>query len=245
MCFRFARASAAWLLLAAALSTAATQPGWSETLRLRIGPDSNACGLTLPKRPGHQAVILWLHGGMRSDKTTKGWTALLPLLTYAPPGAYYLCSPSAFAGQDWLTPPGVAHIDALLDYIALHYPKARLRDLILVGVSDGCLGALHYAEVGKYKPVHFVLFSCFPPLAVPENELFTRPEYTTTRWDVFQGGHDRLFPAQIVFPLLRQWHQVNPKVTLHLEPDGEHDFSWWADHVPQEIRNQFAVSGPE
>ena len=212
--------------------------GWSEPLQIRLGADSNACGIILPKPLKRLPLILWLHGGMRSQKTTKGWEAdrfLPPLLK---PGSYYVCSPSAYAGADWLTPAGIAHIDALLDYMERHYP-VRMKELILVGVSDGCLGALRYAREGGHKPARFILFSSYPPLAVDTDELLHQPAFTSTRWDIFQGGRDRLFPSAQVFPLLRDWAKLNPKVTLHLYPEGEHDFSWYVDHASPEIREIF------
>jgi len=212
--------------------------GWSEPLQIRVGPDSNACGLILPAPLKSRPVVLWLHGGMRSQKTKKGWEAdrfLPPLLK---PGSYYVCSPSAYAGADWLTPAGMEHIDALLDYMERHYP-VQMKKLILVGVSDGCLGALRYAREGRHKPARFILFSSYPPLAVDVDELLHQPVFTTTRWDVFQGGKDRLFPSDQVFPLLRKWAAANPQVTLHLYPEGEHDFSWYVEHATPEIKKLF------
>ena len=212
--------------------------GWSEPLQIRIGADSNACGIILPKPLKPRPVILWLHGGMRSQNSIKGWDAEKALLPYVKPGSYYLCSPSAYFGADWLMPEGMAHIDALLDYLARHYP-VRMDKLIIVGTSDGCLGALRYARVGKRKPQRFILFSSCPPLAVDANDLLSNPVYTKTRWDVFQGGHDRLFPSDQMFPLLQNWAEANSQVKLHLYPEGEHDFSWYGEHVAPEIRRLF------
>ena len=219
-------------------SAEAGETGWSEPLAIRLGSDSNACGIILPKSLQPHPLILWLHGGMRSGKTTKGWTAEQALPPFLKAGSYYLCSPSAYAGADWLTPAGMAHMDALLDYMEHHYP-VQMKGFILVGVSDGCLGALRYAREGKHKPARFILFSSCPPLAVSIEDLLNQPIYTTTRWDVFQGGKDRLFPADQVFPLLRDWAKVNPKVTLHLYPEGEHDFSWYMEHAAPEIKKLF------
>ncbi len=212
--------------------------GWSEPLKLRLGSDSNACGIVLPKSPKPHPLILWLHGGMRSPNAEKGWTAEQALPPFLKPGSYYLCSPSAYAGADWLSPEGTAHIDALLDYMARHYP-VQMNKLIVVGVSDGCLGALHYASAGKYKPARYVLFSSYPAIVVNPDDLLHRPAYASTRWDVFQGGRDRLFPSEEVFPLLREWAKANPKVRLHLYPEGEHDFSWYMANAAPEIRRLF------
>jgi acetyl esterase/lipase len=212
--------------------------GWFEPLKLKLGPDSNACGIILPKPLKSRPVIMWLHGGMRSRNTAKGWEAGRALLPLLKPGAYFICSPSAYMGSDWLSPAGLAHMDALLDYLARNYP-ARLDDLILIGVSDGCLGVLRYAREGLRKPGRFVMFSSYPPLAVNQDDLLKDPVYTSTRWDVFQGGRDRLFPAAQVFPLLQAWAKANAGVRLHLYPEGEHDFSWYAGHAAPEIKKLF------
>ena len=211
---------------------------WSEAKTLRLGPDGNACGLVAPASAKPAGVILWLHGGMRSGTDNKGWTAWQAPLPFLRPGSKYVCSPSAFAGADWLTEAGQAHIEALLDYLD-DSTAARLDDLILIGVSDGCLGALRYAKFGKRHPTRFVLISSYPALAVDTATLIRDRAYTFTRWEVFQGGRDRLFPATAVFPLLRVWAGANPKVRLHLYPEGEHDYSWYARQAGGELRKAF------
>lgn len=229
----------ALLGLCLSLVFGASKPArWAETQHLLLGPDQNACGVTVPIPAKRHGIILWLHGGMRSQNPAKGWDAHRALLPFLKPGSYYLCSPSAHAGADWMGPAGMAHIDTLLDYMAKHYP-VRMDSFVLVGVSDGCLGALNYARLGKYKPLHFVLFSVAPTLVVDPRDLQTVPAYSASRWDIFQGGHDRLFPAEAVFPVLQAWAQANPKVKLHLYPDGEHDFSWYIDHATPEIKALF------
>lgn len=228
----------AFFLIGIACAIQVNAVGWFEPLRLKLGPDSNACGIILPKPLKSRPVIMWLHGGMRSQNTVKGWEAWRALLPFLKPGAYFLCSPSAYMGADWLSPEGLAHMDTLLSYLARNYP-ARLDDLILIGVSDGCLGVLRYAREGMRKPKRFVMFSSYPPLAVNPDDLLKDPVYAFTRWDVFQGGRDRLFPTDQVFPLLQAWAKANTKVRLHLYPEGEHDFSWYAEHAEPEIKKLF------
>ena len=212
--------------------------GWSEIIKVRIGPDSNACGIVLPKPLKSLPLIVWLHGGMRSQNETKGWEAQSAILPFLKPGSYFVCSPSGYAGADWLTPEGMAHIDALIDYMEHHYP-IRKDKLIFVAVSDGCLGAIRYASEGKRNPLKYVLFSSCPPLAVDPGAILSQPVYTKTRWDIFQGGRDRLFPSDQIFPLLQEWARVNPRVKLHLYPEGEHDFSWYKENAGLEIRKLF------
>ena len=208
----------------------------AEVIRLKVGEDGNAAGILVadPVHPG--PVILWLHGGMRSTRMDKGPDAVVTLQPFLPAGRGLLCSPSAYRGSDWTQPAGLAHIEALLDSVAARYPHARMDRLIIAGVSDGCLGALHYAARGKRKPTRFLLFSVHPGLVLTPGQLRDEPAFNSTRWDIFQGGKDRLFPSAEVFPLLKDWARANPRVKLHLYPDGEHDFGWYAENAPEEIR---------
>ena len=208
----------------------------AEVVRLQVGTDGNAAGILVsnPTRPG--PVILWLHGGMRSARMDKGPDAVVTLRAFLPAGRGLLCSPSAHRGSDWTQAEGLAHMEALLDSVAARYPRARMDSLVVAGVSDGCLGALHYAARGRRKPLRFLLFSVHPALVVTSEQLRADPAFSTTRWDIFQGGNDRLFPAVEVFPILKDWARANPRVKLHLYPEGEHDFSWYAMNTPNEIR---------
>jgi hypothetical protein len=210
-------------------------------IRLAVGKDANAAGIRVsdPSRPG--PVILWLHGGMRSVRPDKGPDAVGALAPFLPAGKGLLCSPSAYSGSDWLQPAGLAHMEALLDSVAARYPRARMDSLIVAGVSDGCLGALHYAARGRRKPLRYLLFSVHPGLVLAPEQLRGDPAFSATRWDIFQGGRDRLFDSAEVFPLLRDWARANPRVKLHLYPEGEHDFGWYAENAKGEIRK--AVAG--
>lgn len=229
-----------YLLLGFVLSANASPAAWGEPVVLRVGPDGNACGLLPPRPLKPRPVILWLHGGMRSARDDKGLTAMQTLRPFLNEGSYYLVSPSAHAGEDWLTPAGLRHMEALLDTLAAAYP-VRMDSLIVAGVSDGCLGALHYAAAGKRRPLRFLLFSAYPQIALSEENLLNAPAFRTTRWDIFQGGRDALFPSADVFPLLRKWEKANPRVRLHLYPEGEHDFSWYAEHAAGDIRKLFGA----
>jgi hypothetical protein len=179
---------------------------------------------------------------MRSARQDKGLTAMVALKPFLKDGAYYLASPSAFTGAEWTTPAGLRHIEALLDTLAALYP-VKMDSLVIAGVSDGSLGALRYAIAGKRKPLRFLLFSAYPQAAVSEETLWSAPAFRTTRWDVFQGGRDALFPAAEVFPTLQKWGAANPRVRLHLFPEGEHDFNWYGAHAPAEISGLFGRAG--
>lgn len=231
-----------WALVVFAGRAPATPAGWSAPETLYVGADRNACGLIRPEPLVSRPLILWLHGGMRSTKRDKGLTAMQALKPFLKDGAYYLASPSAFAGEDWTTPAGLRHIEALLDTLVSRYP-VRMDGLIIAGTSDGSLGALAYAVRGKRKPHRYLLFSAYPQVLLSEETLLNAAPFRTTRWEVFQGGRDALFPAAEVFPLLQRWSAANPKVRLHLFPEGEHDFNWYGAHARTELGALFGKAG--
>jgi pimeloyl-ACP methyl ester carboxylesterase len=194
-----------------------------------VGPDSNLCGITLPqKKPTRKiGLILWLHGGMSSNNSAKGAEAHRVLLPFVNDRDYYICSPSAFAGQDWLSTGGLRHIDALIDYMLLRYPIDP-GNITMVGVSDGSLGVIAYSTAGKYPLRRRLLISSYPQIAIPLESLAGHAEFAKGKWDFLQGGQDRLFPATEVMPYLDRWKSLYPNTTVHYYPDGEHDFSFYA-----------------
>jgi len=225
---------------APAPASAATAPAAAApALHLFLGPDSNACGITPLPKARKAGLIVWLHGGMRSQNRGKGLEAHRALLDFVRPGAYYLCSPSAFGGEEWLTPQGLAHIDALIDYMLAHYP-IDAKDINMVGVSDGSLGVIAYTLQGKRELHRRMLISSFPQLVVPPESLPGQARFATGTWDFFQGGHDRLFPADQAVPYLQQWEKTYPNAHLHYFPDGEHDYSYYAANALDELKSVFS-----
>lgn len=214
----------------------------SATYLVKIGADSNLCGITTPSvKPAHKiGLIVWLHGGMRSANHEKGAEAHRAILPFINPKAYYLCSPSAFGGEDWLTPKGQAHIEALIDYMFAHYPIDR-SNINMVGVSDGTLGVIVYSAQGKRELRRRVLISCFPQIVLPAESLGGRPKFATGTWDFLQGGQDRLFPVDQVLPYLKRWETLYPNAHLHYFPEGEHDYSFYATHAQQLLTGFFEV----
>ena len=246
----------ALLILSALLQTAAragspsVTPSASSALHIRLGPDSIACGITVPvpkaagasrRKPG---LIVWLHGGMGSQNREKGFEAHRALLPFVDPGAYYLCSPSAYRGQEWPTPQGIAHIDALIDYMTAHYAFDPA-DINVVGVSDGNLGIIAYSLQGKRELHRRVLISSAPQLVLPLEALPGQTRFGTGSWDFLQGGRDRLFPPDQVIPYLQQWEKLYPNAHLHYFPDGEHDFSFYSDQAAVLLKSLFSAEKPK
>ncbi|MDB5104139.1 MAG: hypothetical protein JWP91_1828 [Fibrobacteres bacterium] len=243
----------------AATAPASTDPArdFPPALHVRIGPDSNACGITVPagwnpagRFPAGKAVvgkggrkrplIVWLHGGMRSQNTEKGFEAHRALTLFVPPTGYFLCSPSAFAGQEWTGPRGISHIDSLIDYMVAHYPIDP-KDINLVGVSDGCLGVIAYSLAGKRDINRRILISSAPQLVLPLESLPGRPRFAQGSWDFLQGGRDRLFPPDQVVPYLRQWEKTYANSRFHYFPEGEHDFSYYAANASDLLKSLFST----
>lgn len=209
-------------------------------VRLEVGPDRIACGVTapLPSRGAKPGLVLWFHGGMRSPNREKGLEAHRPLIHFLDPARHVLASPSAFAGRDWLGPGALATIEALIDTLRALHPIAP-DDLTLVGVSDGCLAVIRYGLEGRHRARRKILVSSLPQLALRPEDL-ARPRLAEGRWDFFQGGRDRLFPAAQVKPFLEAWTARHANATLHFHPDGEHDFGWYAVHAAPALRQALA-----
>jgi pimeloyl-ACP methyl ester carboxylesterase len=223
----------------------AASPPAPATVHARIGPDGNACGITPPAggapRSGKAGLIVWLHGGMRSQNREKGLEAHRGWLPFLPPRRYYVASPSAYAGAEWTAPQGLAHIEALIDQMLKSYPIDS-GDVNLVGVSDGCLGVIAYSLRGARPVRRRVLISSAPQLVVPPENLPGQARFAQGAWDFVQGGRDRLFPADQVLPYLERFRALYPNARVHAFPDGEHDFSWYAGHAPELLRSFFAES---
>jgi pimeloyl-ACP methyl ester carboxylesterase len=208
---------------------------------VELGSDRNVCGITAPaKKPAHRiGLIVWFHGGMRSQNREKGLDAHRALLYFVDPNAYYMCSPSAFAGADWMSPEAMAHADTLIDYMLAHYP-IDTRNINLVGVSDGSLAVIRYSMHGRRDIRRRLLISSAPQLALPPENLAAQKRFAQGSWDFFQGGRDRLFPVDAVLPYLQAWEKTFPNVRLHYYPDGEHDFSYYAENALDSLKSIFA-----
>jgi hypothetical protein len=216
-------------------------------LHLSLGPDSNACGITLPARikgaPRKPGLIIWLHGGMRGQNRSKGLEAHRALIPFLDAGRYILASPSAFGGAEWPTSLGIAHIDALIDHVAAHY-DFDAGDINLVGVSDGNLGVIAYSLQGKREPHRRVLISSAPQLVLPMESLRGQARFTQGSWDFLQGGRDRLFPPDQVIPYLKEWESLYPNAHLHFFPEGEHDFSFYSENAADLLKGLFRPEKP-
>lgn len=174
----------------------------------------------------------------------KGFAAHRALLTFVPPSAYWLASPSAYLDNEWTTPRGVAHIDSLIAYMADRYP-VDTSDITMVGVSDGCLGVIAYAVRGGCAIRRRILVSSAPQLVLDAQALPGQKRFAKGGWDFLQGGRDRLFPPDKVLPYLRRWEKLYPNAHLHYFPDGEHDFSYYAVNAPGLLESLLRPDRPD
>jgi pimeloyl-ACP methyl ester carboxylesterase len=225
-----------------AAKPASSARGEPFALHIRLGSDSNACGITAPAggapKHGKAGLIVWLHGGMRSQNREKGFEAHRAWLGFIPPGRYFLCSPSAYGGAEWTTPQGLGHIDTLIGHMLSAYPIDP-KDINMVGVSDGCLGVIAYSLQGARGLRQRVLISSAPQLVLPQENLAGHARFAQGSWDFLQGGRDRLFPPDQVFPYLQRFQGLYPNARVHAFPEGEHDFSWYAQQVPDTLKALF------
>ena len=228
---------------ASPLAAPADEPASPPALHVRLGADSNACGISSPAggapKTGKAGLIVWLHGGMRSQNREKGFAAHRGWLEYIPARRYYVCSPSAFSGAEWPTPQGLGHIEGLIGYMLKTYPIDP-GNISLVGVSDGCLGVIAYSLQGSRPLRRRVLISSAPQSVLPLENLPGQPRFAQGTWDFVQGGRDRLFPSDQVMPYLERFRALYPNTRLHGFPEGEHDFSWYSEHAPGLLRTFFA-----
>lgn len=214
---RLAAAAASAAAFAASLASAASA---APVIRLEVGPERIVCGVTAPAashrdaapggkapragapapgaaRPRELGLLLWFHGGMRSQNREKGLEAHRPLLAFADSARFVMASASAFAGRDWLSPATLRTVDALVDTLRALYPLGD--DLRLVGVSDGCLGILRYASAGKWRAGRKLLISSLPQAAMTEEQL--HPDAHLHFYP--EGEHDFSYYATHAAELLR------------------------------------------
>jgi hypothetical protein len=202
---------------------------------LALGPHKNLCGISVPATPeGTPGLIIWFHGGMRSHIKDKGRHAHRALAPFIDTSKYYLASPSAFTGQDWLSAQGMENTGALADYMLQTY-SINKNNIILAGVSDGSLGVILYSLKANHPIRKRLLFSSYPQLAIDEKALRERKILYQGSWHFFQGGKDRLFPGEKVLPFLKLWKETVPNTVIHWYPEGLHDFSYYADSAGAEI----------
>lgn len=209
-----------------------------KNLEWKIGSHQTVSGVSIPQisKKNKIPILLWFHGGMNSNHTQKGSQAYLAILPHLKK-PFLVASTSAWKNQNWLSPVSIETIDILLDSLVQYY-QGNPKDIRAVGISDGNFGILNYTLRGKY-PLHTrILISSFLPAIFSLQdypELSVHPKFKMGSWHFFQGKIDRLFPFGQVEPFLTQWKQTFPHTSLHIFPNGLHDWSYYDTAASVEI----------
>jgi hypothetical protein len=213
--------------------------GWTFRV-VTLDPNQNTCGMALPADTTKECgLIICFHGGMRSTVKDKGKDAYKTFLPFIDSGSYYVASPSAFAGQDWLTEKGMENTRILIYYMLKTYTINK-NDINLAGVSDGCLAIIRYSLQTDHPIRRRLLFSTLPQLVVKQEDLVEQKILYQGSWHFFQGGKDRLFPTAQVYPFLKFWEQTIPETKVYWYPEGLHEFSFYAEQSGEIIRKILA-----
>lgn len=218
------------------ISFVSAQNDWRQDV-LPYGENLRA-GVWVPKSPKpatmRYGVAVWLHGGMQSGRCDKGMEAGQALLPYLKGRSWLVVSPSACGENHWLHPQFPQELEALLNLVIQKWDVDTTR-MEIVGVSDGALGAVHYALKGQKKIARYVLLSGSPGFVVPlerVQEFINRSRVRQAQWVLINGGLDpRSKSARI-----REWgslfaHRMPENhAQFYWEAQGEHDLSWWQKH---------------
>lgn len=208
----------------AGLSILHAKPKWTSVQANFQGSD---CFIQTWQIQAHQPthdLVLWFHGGMNSSFNQKGLTASLALSQiWQPTLNTVLISCSAWNQRNWLHPQTIHSLDLCLDQ---HLGSAKLH---LIGVSDGSLGVLAYQLLGQHPAQSGTLISSYPGLILAPTDL-QNPRMSHIRWTLIQGGQDRLYPLDAWQNWMHSWAQSLPQTQFHIDPLGEHDYSYWSTH---------------
>jgi pimeloyl-ACP methyl ester carboxylesterase len=170
-------------------------------------------------------LIVYLHGGIGTQRTDKGEKAFEMLAPLADSMSLFLASPSANGQTPWWSPAGLQRILQTVRFMTLYYPIDRDR-IILAGVSDGATGCYAAANAIPGPFAGFIAVSGFGGMLAqlgiqlePRN-LAQRPIYNVN------AGLDHLYPSQVVNPFLDWLAHNGVTVKRSFYPDQKHGFDY-------------------
>lgn len=179
-------------------------------------------------------VVVWFHGGMRSENCLKGLVAgddfskLFPQMT--------VVSASACRDNHWATMNMVNVVDAALDSVAARQKKL-VNTVSLVGISDGSLGVIVYSMYGKRQVKNRLLMSTYGPALGEAPQVAVHPKLKQGRWRFLQGGSDRLYPAAQSLPWIESFCKtLKTDCEPKFDQNGEHDWLYWKQNRMEWIR---------
>jgi acetyl esterase/lipase len=170
-------------------------------------------------------LIIYLHGGIGTERNDKGDSAFLMLAALADTFRLFLASPSANRFTPWWSPLGLSRILQTLRFMTLRYP-VNPRKVFLAGVSDGATGCYAAANTICAPFAGFTAVSGFggmlPMLGMqlaPGN-LMQRPIYNVN------AGLDHIYPVENVKEFVRLLQEQGVGITSKIYPYEKHGFDY-------------------
>jgi hypothetical protein len=175
-------------------------------------------------------LIIYLHGGVGTERNDKGDSAFTMLSPLADTFKLFLASPSANRFVPWWSPSGLSRILQTLRFMTLHYP-VNSRKVFLAGVSDGATGCYAAANTIPAPFAGFIAVSGFggmlPALGMrlePGN-LKQRPIYNVN------AGLDHIYPVEEVKGFVRLMQEQGVGITSRIYPEEKHGFDYRAKEM--------------
>ncbi|MBN2037046.1 MAG: hypothetical protein JW768_09920 [Chitinispirillaceae bacterium] len=170
-------------------------------------------------------LIIYLHGGIGTERNDKGDSAFLMLEALADTFRLFCASPSANRNAPWWSNAGLTRILQSLRYMTLHYP-IHPDKVFCAGVSDGATGCYAAANTINGPFAGFFAISGFggmlPNLGmrlVPKN-LMQRPIYNVN------AELDHLYPAEYVRRFVQDLKHLGVVITDTIYPKEKHGFEY-------------------
>lgn len=181
-----------------------------------------------PAKAQANTVYLWFHGGMTSNNCSKGLIAGTDLATLHPEAM--VLSTSACMSNHWWTATTAPVVDAALDSLEKRV-GATIKEVSLVGVSDGGIGIFAYSLYGKRSIKSRLFISANGSILGPAESIAKEPKLHTGKYRFLQGGADRLYSPAETIPWVESFCKaVQVDCELKYDPQGEHDWSYWKEN---------------
>ena len=188
-------------------------------------------------------VVVWFHGGMKSSNCEKGLVAGRAISEIVPEAV--VISVSACKENHWATPQMVEAVDVALDSLSRRMDRP-VKEVSLVGVSDGFFGVMFYTLYGKRQDVkNRLMISSYGPFLGRASQVASAMKSKSGRWRFLQGGSDRLYPSSETLPWLQEFcRNIGADCDVKYDQSGEHDWSYWEKSYSQWIRQAIFTKNP-
>lgn len=203
---------------------------WLPAAVSKSATQSKAAAISKPAMQSKPApsVYLWFHGGMTSSNCAKGLIAGADFAELHPEAI--VISTSACKANHWWTATTAPIADAALDSLEKRV-GATIKEVSLVGVSDGGMGIFAYSLYGKRSIKSRLFISANGSLLGPAETIAKEPKLHTGKYRFLQGGADRLYSPAETVPWVESFCKaVQVDCELKYDPQGEHDWSYWKEN---------------